>query len=369
MFRRVAIVLLSCLLVTACGALPRGAGIQSEVLAAGSGAEAAESFAVEPVTRDRLALYADWPAVGEQHYRWINRTDQPDTRVIRPGDTLAVTVWTTEADGLLTAGGERVVALPETRVSSGGTIFLPYAGDVRVAGMSPERARAVVQEKLDEVTAGAQVQLELAEGRASSVSVVSGVGSPGVYPLADQDVTVLDILAEAGGVRAGLNNPQIRLQRGGELFGTSVARLLEEPRLNTTLVGGDKVYVEEDDRYFLSLGAAGKETLHPFPKDRVTALDGLAIIGGVSEARANAQGILILRRYPQAAVRGDGSGPRHPRTVFTLDLTSADGLFSAGQFLIRPGDLVYVTESPVSSAQTVFGLIGSVFGLARQISN
>jgi len=52
------------------------------------------------------------------------------------------------------------------------------------------------------------------------------------------------------------------------------------------------------------------------------------------------------------------------RVVFTLDLTSADGLFSAGIFHIMPGDLVYATESPVNAASTVLGLLGTVLGVA-----
>ena len=63
-------------------------------------------------------------------------------------------------------------------------------------------------------------------------------------------------------------------------------------------------------------------------------------------------------------VRADGSGPRHARTIFTIDLTSADGLFSAGEFRIQPGDLIYVTESPLIGTRSALQLIGSVFGLA-----
>jgi polysaccharide export outer membrane protein len=131
-------------------------------------------------------------------------------------------------------------------------------------------------------------------------------------------------------------------------------------------VGGDKVYVENDKRYFLSLGAASKEAIHPFPKDLVTALDAMSLIGGLSDTRANAKGILILRDYSPKAVRNDRTGPSHDRMVFTVDLTTADGLFSAGQFRIRSGDLVYVTESPINSARVLLGLIRSVFGLANQ---
>jgi polysaccharide export outer membrane protein len=197
---------------------------------------------------------------------------------------------------------------------------------------------------------------------------VSGVRAPGSYPLLDQDYTVLALLAEAGGVNETLNNPQIRLIRDDQIYGTSVARLFEDPALDTTLRGGDKVLVESDDRFFLSLGATGREAEHLFPRDRISALEAMSIMGGVAEQRANPQGILVLRQYPADAVRADGTGPRHQRTVFTLDLTTADGLFSAGQFQIYPGDLVYGTESPVASAQTVFSLLGSAFVLVNQVN-
>ena len=85
----------------------------------------------------------------------------------------------------------------------------------------------------------------------------------------------------------------------------------------------------------------------------------------LNDTHADPKGILILRRYPETALRSDLSGPANTRMIFTIDLTSADGLFSAGEFLIRSGDLVYVTESPLTSVRTVFGLIGSVFGLVN----
>jgi polysaccharide export outer membrane protein len=55
--------------------------------------------------------------------------------------------------------------------------------------------------------------------------------------------------------------------------------------------------------------------------------------------------------------------------VFSIDLTTADGLFSAGQFAVQPKDLVYVSESRVTSVRTVLGLIGTVLGLENQVGN
>ncbi len=361
---RAGLALLLSVSLAACS-LPRGAGLQREVLSA-SAKDEIPDFAVAPVTRSLLDDYAAWPATGETGRPWINRQPQPANRIIAAGDSVSVTVWNTEDNSLLTGPGQRSVTLPELRVASGGTVFLPYIGTIRIAGMSPEHAREVIETRYAEVAPSAQVQLGLAEGRASTVSLVGGVAAPGSYPLPDNDFTVLGLIAEGGGVPASLENPQILLHRDGRIYGTSVERLFENPALDTTLRGGDRVIVEPDARIFLSLGAAGSEALHRFPKQDLSALEALSIIGGVSDTRADPQGILVLRDYPAAALQGDGPKPPQQRVVFTLDLTSADGLFSAGRFRIQPGDLVYATESPVTTAQTIFGLIGSGYGLARQ---
>ncbi|PYE82162.1 polysaccharide biosynthesis/export family protein [Pseudoroseicyclus aestuarii] len=351
-----------------CATLPRGAGLEREVLRqprSVNGEAVPADFTIAPVTRALLPAYAAWPAVGEERLPWIERVDQPNQRIIAPGDTVSVTVWTTESNGLLTAGSERFAALPNMRVSSSGTIFLPYVGTVTVSGMAPETARARIEERYAEVSPSAQVQFEFTEGRQNRVSLVGGVAQPGPYPLPDQDFTVMGLIALGGGVSQGLPNPQIRLQRGGRIYGTSVERLLETPRLDTTLAGGDMIYVEADDRTFLSLGAAGTEAMHRFNQDEITAIEAMAMIGGLSDFRADPKGILILRQYPPEALRPSQQGPQTERMIFTLDLTSADGLFSAGEFLIRPDDVIYVTESPITSVRTVFGLVGNVFGLVN----
>ena len=347
--------------------LPGGAAFENEVLAVAQDGDATTpDFAVEPVTQEALARYADWPQTGESPLAWIARQSAPANRIIAPGDQISVTVWNTEQNSLLNAGEQRFVPLMNIRVSPGGSIFLPYLGDIRVEGMSPEHAREVIQEKFIAVAPAAQVQLDLTEGRQNAVSLVGGVNQPGTFPLPDQAYTVLSLIAEGRGVREQLNNPQIRLIRGDDIYGTSVDRLFANPALDTTLRGGDKVIVQADDRYFLSLGAAGSEAVHLFAKDSFSALEALSIIGGVSDTRADPQGILILRQYPAAAIRQDGTGPVQERVVFTLDLTSADGLFSAGQFRIHSGDLVYATESPVTRAQTILTLIGNAFGVVGQ---
>lgn len=232
--------------------------------------------------------------------------------------------------------------------------------------MTLQLARQHLQEELDAVIPQAQVQLSVVGGRGNSVDLVGGVGSPGRFTMPDRNYTILNLLADGGGVAAGIENAQIRLIRRGNIYGTSVDRLFAEPGLDTLLHAGDRVIVEEDRRYFISLGAAGQQNQHGFPRDTVTALDAISIVGGVQSSRADPGGVLVLREYPQSAVRPDMNGPDQQRVVFTIDLTTTDGLFSARNFEIESGDVVLVTESPITRAQTIFQLIGSVVGLAQQ---
>lgn len=365
--------ILLCTLVASCGSVPRGAGFQSEVLAATDtevqpNGEPVYGFSVFEIRRDILPSLANWPNKDSRHSHWINRQSQPKSLLIAPGDVLNVTIWDAEENSLLTNTGQRVAQLQEIQVNSDGRIFIPFVGNLQVTGMSPQSARTRIESQLIKTIPSAQVQISVVPGRANTANLVSGVNAPGVYPLPDRDYTLLSLLSQGAGVRAGLENPQVRLMRGANIYNISLKRIYDDPKLDTTLVGGDRIIIENDDRYFLSLGATGSEAIHKFPKDHVSALDALSIVGGVSDARADPQGILILREYNSSAVRRDiSAGPPQTRVVFTIDLTRADGLFSAAKFAIAPGDLVYATESPVNAAQTVFAIFGSVLGIASRL--
>jgi polysaccharide export outer membrane protein len=353
--------------VAGCSALPRSAAVEREIVNAAE--DETVGFAVYPVSRDFLPVVADWPLTGERHLDWIATSGGARTQVIAPGDELAVTIWDSSENSLLSTAGQSAVPIEALTVQPDGTIFLPYVGDTRVSGMTVQVAREHLQDEMDMVAPSSQVQLQLVSGRTNSVDLIGGVASPGSYPLPDRNYTVLNLIAEGGGVQSGMTNPQVRLMRNGNIYGTSVDRLFDNPSLNTLLHGGDQVIIEAEERYFLSLGAAGSQSQHIFPQDHVSALDAMSIIGGVQSTRGDPGGILILREYPVSVIRPDNAGPDQERVVFSLDLTSADGLFSARNFRINPGDLVLVTESPITAAQTIFGLIGSVFGVANQTAN
>jgi len=102
----------------------------------------------------------------------------------------------------------------------------------------------------------------------------------------------------------------------------------------------------------------------PFDKERITALEAVSMTGGLLDFRADPGGVLVLREYPESALTAGVRGPRMQRVVFTFDLTEGEGLFSAGAFDVASGDVVFVTESPITSVQTIFGLVGQAFGVA-----
>ncbi|MGR3677235.1 MAG: polysaccharide biosynthesis/export family protein [Paracoccaceae bacterium] len=287
---------------------------------------------------------------------------------MQPGDKLDLTVWDS-TNSVLTAENQRVTRLQDLVVASNGTVFLPYAGKVSVMGLTPELARDEIQKIAAEIVPSAQIQLTLAEGRNNAVDLVSGVSKPGNYRMPDRSFTVLGLLAMGGGVSHNLNNPQVRLARGGTLYGISFERLLESPKYDTLLRGGDRVYVEEDNRYFLSFGATSKEDLFIFTRDDISAMDAVSMIGGLNDAKADPGGLLVLRDYPSAAVRSDGRGPSKERVVFSVNLNNSDGIFSARKFQINSQDLLIATESPINDVLTISNIVGNFVGVFNATNN
>lgn len=347
--------------------LPRGAAINTQVLREQNAEN--PSFAVVPVSRANTTELAEWPSTGRQSQTgWIGATRGPASPVIRTGDSIEIAIWDSQENSLLTAPEQKTAQMPRTTVSANGSVFLPYAGEVVIRGLTPERAREAVQQALGQVLADAQVQLSHTPGRQNAADLVSGVRNPGSIPLADRNTSILSLIAQGGGIAPDLTNPVVRLIRNGKTYQISAEKLFANGDYNTLLRGGDKVVIESDRRRFTALGATGSEELVAFPQEDLTAIEALALIGGLQDTRANPKGVLVLREYAAEALRADGSGPAMEDVVFTFDLTTADGLFAARNFHINPDDTVLATESPVTSARTILGLLGTSVGVANTLS-
>jgi polysaccharide export outer membrane protein len=362
------VIALSIALGTGACAIPRGAAIQSEIVDSTPGED--PGFALYAVDRALLAQVKDWPSIDQANLtNWPRDKSRTRDPAVAVGDLVELTVWENDPNSLLAGPDQKAVPLKPSIVSPTGEIFVPYVGQVKIDGLTQEAARGTIQQKLMAIVPTAQVQITVGPGRGNSVDVVGGVRLPGSYPFGRGDLTVLGSISQAGGALESLNNAQVRLLRGGKRYTISLERLYGSPSNDISLQAGDKLIVQDDKRVFLSLGAATREAVFPFRSDEMSALDALSTVGGISDLRADPKGILILRNYPERVVTTELSkGPSNQRVIFTLDLTSADGLFSAGQFKIMPDDLVLATEAPVTSARTVLSLLGSVIGVAKSVN-
>ncbi len=346
--------------------VPRGAALRSEILSEGDGGD--PGYAVVAVTRANTDLIAGWPAPGDgTRHRWLPGGRGSGAPLIAVGDALDIVIWDSQENSLLISEGETRSDMPTVTVSEAGTVFLPYIGKVAVAGLTPDAARDRVQGELTRISDSVQVQLDATAGRTRMIDLVGGVARPGRYPLEDRDTGVLSVLAMGGGIAPGLRHPLVRLLRGGATYEIRAETLLADAQANTLLRAGDRLSVVEDSRSYNALGASGAERVIHFTTENLSAMQALSEIGGLADSRANPAGVLVLRDYG-AHQLGDGtSGPEMAQVVFTIDLTSADGLFAARRFLIQPGDTVLVTESPLTQLRTVLGVFGAGLGVGRAV--
>ncbi len=350
--------------LTACS-LPRGAALSSEIIKEKGSDE--PTFSVVNVSRSNIAQLAGWPVTGwSGRYNWLRSGRGPNSPVIRAGDSLNLVIWDSQENSLLAPDTAKLVNMENLVVSSVGTIFIPYLNKVSVVGKTPAQARNLIQESIVTIAATAQVQLSVIPGKQNSVDLVTGVATPGTYPLPDRNYSVLSLLAAGGGISPTLRNPLVRLIRNGKTYETPAAALFSDASKNITLRGNDKFLIQEDKRYFTALGATGTEDLIYFDKENITTIEALSMIGGLSDSRANLKGVLVLREYPTRALRTDGKGPEMQQVIFVFDLTSADGLFASRSFQINPNDTVLATEAAVIKATTILGIIGTALGIASR---
>lgn len=348
--------------------LPSGAALQSDVVREGRGGQ--PSLQVVPVTRSSISMIAQWPTTGwSGQYNWLEVSGAPDSAVIQTGDTLRISIWDSQENSLLASPEARMSTVPPMTVSASGTVFMPYVGEISVRGMTASAARTRLQEALADIAPAAQVQLAVEQGRNNAVDVAAGVSSPGRYMLESRNTTILSVIAAAGGVSESLRNPLVVLQRDGRRYETRVDDILGDPRRNVLMRGGDRIAVIEDDRNFNVLGAAGRQSVIYFEEENITAMQAVSQMGGLSSARANPKGLLVLRDYSDELRKPFKAGPFMDQVVFTFDFTTADGLFAARKFQIHPGDTLLATEAPVTRLQTILGLFGSVVGFAATTSN
>ncbi len=346
--------------------LPRSGPTASDIIHGGDDAELG------------MHLVAVTPAIAAETHVAETSTISPaflnagvvSPETIAPGDTLSVRVWENVDRGILSGVGQRAAGLEALQVDQSGNIFIPYAGQIKAAGRTPEELRRAITDQLASQTPDPQVEVRRNAGNGATISVMGDVRNPGLYPIEAPSRRLSAMLARAGGISGVPDVAQVRLERGGQVGRIWLQDLYDDPKYDVALRPNDQIVVEADRRSFTALGATEGQARVPFNKRDLSAMEAIATAGGLDFRVADPTGIFIFRSEParvanQVLGRSDLVGPQ--RMAYLIDLTKPEGVFSAREFVIHDEDTVYITEAPIASWTRTIAVASATANLGRTI--
>jgi polysaccharide export outer membrane protein len=146
--------------------------------------------------------------------------------------------------------------------------------------------------------------------------------------------------------------------------------------MDIALRDGDRILIEADQRSFVIMGAAGRQSQVAFDQREISALEALSRAGGLSSNSADPKGVFVLRKEDQSIARrvvGDAEIKGEQHLIYVLNLTEPDALFLARDFTIRDEDTVYITEAPITTwnktLSGLMGTLGTTTGFANTLNN
>ncbi len=173
--------------------------------------------------------------------------------VIQPNDLLNVKVYTKKGEMIIDPEYELTKDLnninnrrpdPEYLVRLDGYVYLPMVGDVKLAGLTLHEANLLLADKYNEFFVDPYVITTYTNKR------VTVLGAPGgqILPLKNENITVAEVLAMAGGMQKNGNAKKMKLIRGEQVFLIDFSTVEGYYRTNQIVKAGDIIYVEPINR-------------------------------------------------------------------------------------------------------------------------
>jgi polysaccharide export outer membrane protein len=297
----------------------------------------------------------------------------PDLR-IGISDSVVVTIWEAGAGGLFSAApdertisaGSRTATIPEQVVARDGTIEVPYAGRLKVAGLTPAEVEQKIVDALAHKAIQPQVVVTISKNLSNAVSVGGEVTTGARISLTAKGDRILDVIAAAGGIRIPASDAFIQVTRGRRTVSVAYNAILAHPEENIYAMPGDDITVVRDPQTFTAFGGTGRNAQVPFDAAGITLDEAIAKAGGLLDYRADPAGIFLLRFEPtglaaQLAPSRDlpSQGDLVP-VVYQLNLRDANSFFLARSFPMRDKDMLYVANSASDPVQKFLGLVGTI---------
>jgi polysaccharide export outer membrane protein len=257
---------------------------------------------------------------------------------ISPGDTLRIVVFERSDGGTFASTATGGTVFQAVRVDDRGTVSLPYAGRVRVAGGDLDRAAEAIRGALAGRTVDPQVHVELVSTPNQSVLVTGEVKTPGRVTTAEGPLSVVDAIARSGGPTAPARSADVLLTTGGTVRRIPYSQLLTQSPIY--LSRGDTVVVETNMKRFTAAGAVAKPGLIDMVSPQTTLLEGMSLAGGLDDRSASPRNVFLFR------LREAPDGTLRP-LVLHLDFSKAESVFVAQRVALLPDDAIYVTNAPI----------------------
>lgn len=314
----------------------------------------------------QIEAYRTPPLAG----RFSDRRPNP-AQTVGVGDTIVVSIFEASAGGLFSTstsqlgGGSKSVVLPAQTIGSTGTISVPYAGQIAVAGRTTVEVEKAIVEKLRDKAIEPQAVVSIQSARSSLVTVDGDVGAAGRVALSPRGDRIMDVIASAGGTKGLASELFVRLTRDGVTASAPVRTLLENPAQNIWARPGDQIFVYREPQMFTALGATERSGNFTFEYERMSMAQALGAASGLNDERAEAAGIFVYRQERAdlvCAIKNERpcANPGTPRqVVYRLNLREAGGIALAQRIPVRNKDVIYVANAEGAELSKVLRLLSA----------
>ena len=288
-----------------------------------------------------------------------------------PGDVLSVAIYeagnglfntrrSTESDA---SSGSSAETLPRLQVDRNGSIMVPYAGNIRVAGHTTTEVQRIIEQRLADRTAQPQVVVTLVTNGSNIVYVSGDVRNPGRYPLSLAHENLLDVVSLAGGPTHSPQDTLVKVNRRGREATTSLTRVQTIAGENIPVEPQARIQVDYLPRSYLSFGATGRVAQIQFDAAIVSLAEAVARVGGLDDSRANPEAVFLFRyeRPTNAQTLGltpvsarpiaatpviPGAVPQGLPVVYRVNMRDPQTYFAIQQFAMQDKDLIYIANAP-----------------------
>lgn len=264
----------------------------------------------------------------------------PGAYEVGPGDTLYITVWD-HPELTSPAGTQQQTAANGRVVRPDGTIYFPFAGKVQAAGKTVEQLQQLLTSQLATYIKNPKVDVSVVAYNSQHVLLEGAFLKTGPQAITTVPMTLGEAMGTGQVDVTNANLSNVMLSRDGQVYHLDLGSVdAKDLAKRIYLQGGDRIYVPyNDNQEVYVMGEVGRPMALKFKTANLTLTQAIGQAGGLNEITSKGK-IYVIR---------DTSGKDSPHaTVYSLDAKSAVAFALAGQFKVRPGDVVFASAADVT---------------------